>query len=125
MKCHLPFVATGLIALATHLAGSAIAATPPSSAPATSPTTATKVAELAVTEADSGKTLKLGANTGISISLAGNATTGYSWSIAKIEGSALEQVGDIQYVPHRAQPGMVGGGGTSVAKFRAVKTGQS
>src|ERR1019366_1419843 len=125
MKRHLPFVATGLIALATLLAGSPFAATPPSTAPTTSPTTTTKVAELTVTEADSGKTLKLGANAGISISLAGNATTGYSWSITKIEGNALEQVGDIQYVPNRAQPGMVGSGGTSVAKFRAVKTGQS
>jgi inhibitor of cysteine peptidase len=81
--------------------------------------------ELAVTEADAGKTLKLGDNKVVSISLAGNATTGYSWSVTKVDGVALEQMGDIQYVPLKAPAGMVGTGGTSVVKFRAVKAGQA
>jgi predicted secreted protein len=76
-----------------------------------------KIAELAVSQTDAGKTLKLGDNTVVAISLTGNSTTGYSWSVTKIEGAALEQVGDIQYVPDRTLPGMVGSGGTSIAKL--------
>jgi inhibitor of cysteine peptidase len=82
-----------------------------------------KPKEFAISESDAGKTLKLGDNTIVAISLAGNATTGYSWSVTKIEGAALEQAGDIQYVPDRTRPGMVGSGGTSIAKFRAAKVG--
>ncbi len=82
-------------------------------------------AELAVTEADAGKTLKLGDNTAVAISLAGNPTTGYSWSVTKMEGTALEQAGDIQYVRTPVRAGIVGSGGTFIAKFRAVKAGES
>jgi inhibitor of cysteine peptidase len=85
----------------------------------------TKPTELVVTESDAGKTLKLGDHTVAAISLAGNATTGYSWSVTKIEGSALKQAGDIQYVPDRTRPGIVGSGGTSIARFRAAKTGHA
>jgi inhibitor of cysteine peptidase len=93
--------------------------------PTATPAIKTKTNELAVSEADAGKTLKLGANTVAAISLAGNATTGYSWSIIKIDGAALESAGDIQYIPDRTRPGMVGSGGTSIARFRAVKAGSS
>lgn len=100
-------------------------ATATATATATAPAATAKAPELAVVESDNGKTLTIALNTNVSISLAGNATTGYSWSVTKIDGAALEQAGDIQYVPDRSRPGMVGVGGASVAKFRAAKAGQS
>jgi inhibitor of cysteine peptidase len=87
------------------------------------PANKAKTTELVISEADAGKSIKLGDSTVAAISLAGNATTGYSWSVIKIEGTALEQVGDIHYVPDRTPPGMVGSGGAFIAKFRAVKAG--
>jgi len=94
-------------------------------ATATAPATAPAGTVLAVTEADNGKTLSLGHATTVTITLAGNATTGYSWAVTKMEGTALEQAGEIQYTPSRARPGMAGSGGTSTATFRAVKAGTS
>jgi inhibitor of cysteine peptidase len=94
-------------------------------APAAAPAATAEAAKLAIAESDSGKTLTVALNTTVTISLAGNATTGYSWSVTKIEGAAVEQVGNIQYVTDPAPPRMVGVGGTSVAKFRAAKAGQS
>ena len=99
------------------------AATAPA-ATATAPAT-TKAAELAIAESDNGKTLHLAVGRTAAISLAGNATTGYSWSLTKLDGTALEQAGSVEYAPDRARAGMVGTGGTSVARFRAVKPGQS
>jgi inhibitor of cysteine peptidase len=94
-------------------------------APTTAATTSTKPAALSIVEADNAKTLHLDLHKTAVISLAGNATTGYSWSVVKMDGTALEQVGAVEYVPDRSRPGMVGSGGTSVATFRAVKAGQS
>ena len=111
-------------AQATMPAAPSTASTTPATTPA--PTTApAKSAELAVTAADDAQTLKLGDNTAVAVSLAGNPTTGYSWTLTKIDGTALEQVGDIQYVADRVPAGMVGSGGTFVAHFRAAKAGQS
>jgi len=92
---------------------------------APSPAATTPAAELTVTESDSGKTLKLGGNATVAISLASNVTTGFSWSVTKIDGDALAQIGDIQYAADPAPPRVVGAGGTAVVRFRAVKPGQS
>ena len=75
------------------------AATAPA-ATATAPAT-TKAAELAIAESDNGKTLHLAVGRTAAISLAGNATTGYSWSLTKLDGTALEQAGSVEYAPDR------------------------
>lgn len=122
------WVVAGAIASAV-LAGCGLAAQTSAPGPATGAAPSTEPAapagELAVTQADNGKTLQLGDRKTIVISLAGNATTGYAWSVSKVAGTALQQDGEVQYVPLKVQPGMVGSGGVSVAKFRAVKAGQS
>ncbi len=67
----------------------------------------------------------VGVGTPVEIRLKGNATTGFSWSVAKIEGDSVKQQGKIRYVPDKAPKGMVGSGGTAIAKFKAVKAGKS
>jgi inhibitor of cysteine peptidase len=115
-------IAGAILAQSGSAPAPATASTP---ATATAPEPATKAADLAVTEADNGKTLTMGNHKTATISLAGNATTGYSWTVTKTDGAAFEQVGTVDYVPDRSPPGMVGTGGTSVVKFKAVKVGQS
>jgi len=63
--------------------------------------------------------------TPVEIRLKGNATTGFSWSVAKIEGDSVKQQGKIHYVPDKGPKGMVGSGGTAIATFKAVKAGKS
>ena len=79
--------------------------------------------KLAVTDFDSGKIFRVTENTVVSVSLRCNPSTGYSWSDPKIEGPALEEVPDIEYVSD--EPPMPGSVSTMVVKFRAVKAGRS
>jgi len=100
--------------------------TSPTSPPASATAPATRTAaNVAATESDNGKTLHVDAAAVITISLPANATTGYAWTVTEINGSSLEQIGDIQYTPERAPEGMVGTGGTALAKFRAINAGQT
>jgi inhibitor of cysteine peptidase len=126
---RIPLGIVGVCVALGAVAGALNAQTGPAR-PATTPATAsapasTRATELAVTESDNGKTLHLAVGRTAAISVAGNATTGYSWSLTKLEGTALEQAGSVEYTPDRARAGMVGTGGTSVARFRAVKSGQA
>jgi inhibitor of cysteine peptidase len=83
------------------------------------------VREVTLTEAYNGKTLHLTSASSVTINLEGNATTGYSWTLAGINGAAVEPVGDVIYTPSGSSAGSVGGGGMFSAKFRVAKTGQS
>jgi inhibitor of cysteine peptidase len=60
----------------------------------------------------------------IPIDLIGNPTTGYEWQLAEMDGTAVEQEGEIVYDPDRAS-GKVGAGGAFVARFRAVRPGRA
>ncbi|MCK4623926.1 MAG: protease inhibitor I42 family protein, partial [Phycisphaerae bacterium] len=91
-------------------------------------------AALELDESHNGKTVSAVVGQEIVIRLKGNATTGYSWVVGKIEGDALGQVGKVKYVsddPPRLVPGRgrrimrhrVGGGGKYVFTFRATKAG--
>jgi inhibitor of cysteine peptidase len=78
-----------------------------------------------LTEADNGKTIKVKVDDLVVISLVGNPTTGFSWRTAKLDGKAIEQVGDPKYTTNRHRPGMVGVGGTFMFKFNAAKAGKT
>ncbi len=89
---------------------------------------------LKLDESFNGKTVSATVGQEIIIRLKGNATTGYSWVVGKIEGDALGQVGKVKYVsdqPPMPAPGRgrglmmhrVGGGGKYVFTFTATKAG--
>lgn len=59
------------------------------------------------------------------VKLAGNPTTGYRWSLTKLDGDAIEMVGKPEYVPDKAPKGIVGSGGTFRFLFRALKSGKA
>jgi predicted secreted protein len=104
------------------------AAAPPVASPA-KPIVLTaddSAAPRALTADDNGKTIPLTTDTKtITITLAGNPTTGYSWTLAKIDGKSLDAVGDVAYKPDAAPRGMVGSGGVFVATFDVIAPGKT
>ena len=78
---------------------------------------------VALIQSDSGKTVSLHQNQTMTISLKGNASTGYGWEVVPGAESILTQQGNSQYVPDSTEPGMVGGGGTYTYTFKAAALG--
>lgn len=73
---------------------------------------------LELTEQSSGKKFSIPAGSQVELKLKGNATTGYSWGISCAEPLEVEEA---TYTPD--EPGSIGGGGTSVFRFRAIGRG--
>jgi inhibitor of cysteine peptidase len=78
-----------------------------------------------LTAADQGKTVKAAVGLPFDIVLEGNATTGYQWQVAKIDGDAVAQDGKPDYIQKKHPQGMVGVGGTYVFHFKVVKPGET
>jgi inhibitor of cysteine peptidase len=72
-----------------------------------------------------GKTLTVTGVPRVLISLPGNETTGYGWSVGRIEGEAVQADGSVQYISNPSKPGMVGVGGTFKTYFRAMAKGKA
>ena len=79
-----------------------------------------------LTEADNGKTVTVKVGDTIEVVLAGNPTTGYSWSttLSDKDAAVLQQQGDPVYAQQSTDPTLVGGGGTFTFTFKAVAPGQ-
>ncbi|MBL7219951.1 MAG: protease inhibitor I42 family protein [Phycisphaerae bacterium] len=87
---------------------------------AVSATATAKTIEL--TKADTGKNIKAAVGDKIDLTLAGNPTTGYSWSIVKTAGDSVKP-GKLEYKQRSAARGMVGVGGHYSLAMTVVKTG--
>jgi inhibitor of cysteine peptidase len=79
-----------------------------------------------LTEADNGKAVNVKVGDTIEVALAGNPTTGYSWSTALTakDAAVLQQQGDPVYVQESTDSSLVGGGGTFTYTFKAAAPGQ-
>lgn len=80
---------------------------------------------LTITKESDGKTVTLAKDKAAIIALKGNPTTGYLWSVASVEGKAVAQDGDVQYVADKVKPGIVGSGGRFEARFVAKEAGKA
>ncbi len=91
---------------------------------------AAPAAELKLAEADAGRTVPAAMGDNITITLAGNITTGYSWSLAQIETNAqkpaVKPAGKIEYQqpPANGRP-LLGAGGQFLARFTAAAEGKA
>ncbi|MBQ9989201.1 MAG: protease inhibitor I42 family protein [Clostridia bacterium] len=56
--------------------------------------------------------------------LEANITTGYEWTCTT-EPSGIVTLVKSEYVPHEAEPGLVGGGGTQLFEFQGVQPGEA
>ena len=76
-----------------------------------------------LTKADSGKNIKATVGDKINLTLAGNPTTGYSWSIAKTTGNSVK-LGKLAYKTSPHKPGMVGVGGRYSLAMTVVRNSE-
>ena len=80
---------------------------------------------VALDEKANGKTVAVAMGKTLVVRLAGNITTGYGWTVKKLDGDALKQDGKVKYEQKKTPRPMVGSGGTFVATFNTVKPGKA
>jgi inhibitor of cysteine peptidase len=71
----------------------------------------------------SGKQVELSVGDSLAVTLASNATTGYSWSLTGISDESVLQKAGNQYIAPKTN--LVGAGGQEVWAFKALKKGTS
>ena len=71
---------------------------------------------------DSGKEFNFSVADEFFVSLKGNPTTGYTWSISKIDSALLRQIGDVEYKPESPK---MGAPGQQIFRFLCLDTGSS
>lgn len=77
---------------------------------------------LELDENDSGTEIPLAVGDQFSINLEGNLTTGYAWSIVKIDEGMLKQQGEPQY---KRDNDLIGAGEITTFTFEALGAGQT
>ena len=77
-----------------------------------------------VTGSEGGSTITLKSGDTLTIRLSANATTGFNWTVAKVDQAVLRPIGPVLYQPQETPDHKrVGIGGFSAAKFLAGKAG--
>lgn len=72
-----------------------------------------------VTQAQNGETVALARGATLTVELAGNPTTGYQWTVARIDADFLRDLGST----YEADSSAIGSGGTYAFRFEARKAG--
>jgi inhibitor of cysteine peptidase len=75
-----------------------------------------------LTEGDSGTTVEVGVGQEIQVQLAGNPTTGYTWSLTGLDENFLQQQGEPDY---KRDSDLIGAGGVYTFHFKALQAGQT
>ena len=76
-----------------------------------------------INEAVEGARVTLAREQELVVSLDGNQTTGFRWSLTRDALPILVQIGDATYVPRQADGKLAGSGGLTTFRFRAVVAG--
>lgn len=85
--------------------------------------TDTIINEPEITEKDNSSTVMYKANTKFNIALEGNITTGYSWNVASIDTTKINQIGTYEYKSNEGT--LIGRPGKFIFKFKTVNKGES
>jgi inhibitor of cysteine peptidase len=72
---------------------------------------------------DAGRMAELVVGQDMFLDLSSNPTTGFSWSFRCDREDILSALGEPEYKPDRAAPGIVGSGGTETFRFRGALPG--
>ncbi|MBN1453561.1 MAG: protease inhibitor I42 family protein [Anaerolineales bacterium] len=78
-----------------------------------------------LTEADNGRQITVRPGDIVTLKLASNPTTGYSWQVMEIDNTILVQDGDPEYKQSPGSEGLVGTGGAETFRFKAVGAGET
>jgi predicted secreted protein len=79
--------------------------------------------ELQLSDSDNGAVVNLTRGGNLTIALAGNPSTGFSWYVGEQTGPGLELVDGPHYVPPGSTLPVLGAPGTEVLTFEATKAG--
>lgn len=82
--------------------------------------TACSSAAVKLDEQGNGQSVELKAGQKLTVSLAGNPTTGYSWEVSEIDPAVVELVGEPDY---KTDSKMLGSGGVYTFTFKAAAAG--
>ena len=82
----------------------------------------TTASSLSLSEVDNSRTINTSIGEEITISLAGNATTGYNWIFTSTNGTLFKTIQET-YTPDRHPTGLVGVGGKFTYKIKTLKKG--
>lgn len=80
---------------------------------------------ISLTLADSGKSVTVRQNDQITVTLDGNPSTGYGWTVAAGTGTILTQVGEATYTQKTADAVTTGAGGSYLFTFKAAQQGST
>lgn len=80
---------------------------------------------LVLREADDGKWQRAGLEDAVSIELASNPTTGFSWKVVRIDPTIVQVDPVENYVPDRVPAGIVGSGGKMIFPLRLLRPGKT
>jgi inhibitor of cysteine peptidase len=80
---------------------------------------------ISLTLADSGKSVTVRQNDQITVTLDGNPSTGYGWTVAAGTGTILTQVGEATYTPKTTDALTTGAGGSYLFTFKAAQQGSA
>lgn len=72
-----------------------------------------------------GTAIRLAPGQSLEISLPGNPTTGYSWTVESAAAPQLRMSGEPTYVPESTDTTLVGGGGTYTFSFQGEESGSA
>lgn len=87
------------------------------------PTPRQPLANVAAQDCDNGAAVTLDKGGKLTVRLASNPTTGYSWRVARMDAAVLRQDGEPGYAP--TAPGLVGAGGFEMFMFTALRAGET
>lgn len=78
-------------------------------------------------QADNGRQIEVASGTAVTVTLAGNPTTGYAWQVLPASSIAnlAADPANPDYRPAPAPDGQVGGGGSFIFRFTAGQPGQA
>jgi inhibitor of cysteine peptidase len=82
---------------------------------------------LKLSQTDDGKSYTIKVGDTIQVVIPGNPTTGYEWAsaLSDADKALLQQLGEPQYAPDRADENVVGAGGVYTLTFKAAEKGQA
>jgi inhibitor of cysteine peptidase len=79
---------------------------------------------IVATSADNGRTIELNPGQTLRVVLESNRTTGFSWTLARVDAAVLTVLGESVYTAAETKPGMVGVGSTETWQIRAAAPGE-
>lgn len=80
---------------------------------------------ISLTETENGQQLNLAPEETLTVTLASNPTTGYSWQVLEIDSAVLALDGDPEYRQSSGSEGLVGSGGIETFHFKAAGSGET